>query len=98
MKDVKGVLMDETVDDGGIPTLQLDNPPEGLADKEAGHVCRLEIVGKVAANDGGAITLDVQKVKYLAAAGKMGKDEYLSKTPQEREEYDREQVDLSEGE
>ena len=78
------------------PSLYLDKIPQELKGKEIGHVCRLELVGKIVSiseNDNGSnMSIEVQKLGYTGKAGKLSEKEYLSKPKEEREEYDKEQV------
>lgn len=71
--------------------------PEFLTDKDVGHKCRIEIEVEVTGKsindspDGKRETVDLRilKMGYIGKAGKITKDEYLSKSEEEREEYDK---------
>ncbi len=82
------------------PSLYLENAPEAMMDKDIGHICRLEIIAKVKSksiderNDKTQhrMEFEVQKIGYVAKAGGYSKEEYLSKSQEDREKIDEEEV------
>lgn len=85
------------------PSLHIDNKvPDELFNKNVGHICRLEIVGKIVSksvNDrGDTMCLEIHKMGYISKEG--GKDfkEYDKMSVGEREEYDRKDVGADEEE
>ena len=85
------------------PRMCIDrNVPKELMDKEVGHTCRLEVIAKIVSKSidehgedtNERVELEIHKLGYKMSGDKMPKDEYLSKPEAEREEYDREQMDI----
>lgn len=76
------------------------NVPGELMDKEVGDMCRLEVVAKIVSKnisegesgEKESITIDVHKLGYIGKAGKVTKEEYLNKSKEARDEYDKKEV------
>jgi hypothetical protein len=83
-----------------------DKIPDELKSAELETMCRCEIIIKKVGDDIDTyaegqprrIQLEIHKLGYIGKAGKVTKDEYLAKSPEERDTYDREQVGLNEKE
>lgn len=93
---------DETI---RYPSAYLENNiPEELMNKEIGSKCRLEIEieiknkginerdGKKRTNLG----FDILKVGYIGKGGKLTKKEYLDKSEEEREDYNKKDLKIDE--
>lgn len=78
-----------------------DQIPDELKEAKNGHMCRMEIIVRkigdnidtYAEGEPRRVEVEVHKAGYMASAGKKTKDEYLKMDGQEREEYDKQQVD-----
>ena len=78
-------------------------PPE-LMDKDIGETCRCEVVLKIRSkgmNQYGPesnenLSADVLSLNYLGKAGKKTKEEYLKMSDEDRESYDKEQLESKE--
>ena len=85
------------------PSLYIDRKvPQEIMDKDVGEMCRLEVVGKIksksidSTSDGEEkqrVEIEIHKMGYIGKAGKVTRDEYLSKNDEEREEYDKKEVE-----
>ena len=89
------------------PSLSLHkNIPEELMGKDIGEVCRIELVVKVVGKSidqysedrNERVELEVHKLGFIGKAGKLSKEEYLSKSEEERAAYDKEQLDTKDEE
>ena len=83
------------------PTLNLYHKvPADIASKDVGDMCRFEIIGKIVGKsereEGHDITIEIQKMGYKSPAGKKTKDEYLNMDDKEREDYDKEDLNIDE--
>lgn len=85
------------------PSLYLNNKvPDDLMDKDVGHMCRIEIIGKVVSKgiDEGQsrkrenLTIEIHKIGYISKAGKATKEEYKKMSDKEKEEYNKRDVGL----
>jgi hypothetical protein len=85
-----------------FPSFSLErNIPEELMGKDIGETCRLELVVKVVGksinqyseNKNERIELEIHKLGYIGKAGKMGKEEYLNASDEEREKNDKENIE-----
>lgn len=91
--------MDKTMNQPSKPktNIYVHDSPDWLKDKEVGHVCRIEVIAKVKSKseheEGASADLEIQSMKYIGKAGKKSKEEYVSMKDDEREEYDREQIE-----
>ncbi len=82
------------------------NIPEELMGKDIGEVCQIELVVKVVGKSidqysedrGERLELEIHKLGFIGKAGKLSKEEYLSKTEEERAEYDKEQIETKDEE
>jgi hypothetical protein len=78
--------------------------PEELASAKVGDMCRLEIVVKKTGDDIDTyddnkprIQVEIHKLGYIGKAGKLSKEEYFSKSEEERKDYDTKQLEEGEG-
>lgn len=85
-----------------FPSFSLEkNIPEDLMGKDIGEMCRLELVVKIVGksinqyseNKNERVELEIHKLGYIGKAGKLSKEEYLSKSDEEREKYDRDSME-----
>ena len=84
------------------PSLNLDKVPKEVADKDIGHMCRLEVLGKIVSKSEGEhgenVVIEIHKLGYKGQGGKISREEYLAKDEEERDEYDEEQRENEEDE
>lgn len=76
-----------------------DKIPQELADAKVGDKCRCEIVIKKIGysidtyNKGeNRVEVEIHSLGYIGKAGKLSKEEYLSKSDEDKAKYDEEQV------
>lgn len=76
-----------------------DKIPEELADAKVGDMCRCEIIIKKIGDSidtygkgESRIEVEIHKLGYIGKSGKLSKEEYLSKSDDEKAKYDEEQV------
>jgi hypothetical protein len=74
--------------------------PQELKDAPVGSTCRLEIIVKKTGdtietyNEGKPrVELEIHKLGYIGKAGKMGKEEYLNASEEDREKNDKENIE-----
>lgn len=101
-KEGMPVMQGEDKDKMMYPALHMEKIPDDLKDKDVGHICRMEILGKVVSKsereNGESMEIEVHKMGYLSKAGGKTFEEYDKSSKEEKEMHDKESAGVDEEE